>query len=155
MTIYSDNIRSDPQIVSGILARMVLDHLAHADRIAPITTIMNVIRLLEMYKHDSFATRSPQGVLQRRSMEIPHDPFPHEGHKLEVVKQAMQEAHQQVYGTMSKDEVTGSLERVLASIIKPGASSPQTELDQAQNFFRVLSDTLAKNISVGQAADAP
>lgn len=143
MAIHSARRQSDPRIVCGILAREVLASWPDHQAGQPLESedlkvyLTNLIRLLEMYRYDSFALRESPGVLVLRSNRTAHARYAHRVERLELVKQAFDSATNDVFPDHDKAQVIAQVTNVLRAMHSGAEVDPNNKAN-ARRFLESL-----------------
>ncbi len=138
MTIRSISSRGDPRVVCGLLAKEVLTTLEAQRLEAEDEFLINLIRLLDMYRYGTFKTRHPRGVLDRRPIKKRNllkrpDSMPR-------VQESLRAAHHAVFGVQkTEDEVSVLLTDILEKCRPNAPKEPtQEELISIRNFLEAF-----------------
>lgn len=144
MAIYSREQPSDPRILSGLLACEVIDALTrqrHDERSKAFIT--NLLRLVHMYRYDTFTPHRSRGVLDMSLSKNRTKRKKIEASRYEALRTAMEEAHREIYGDADKNLVSNALEKVLTAYKRDQIENvTQEETDRAREFLVYFSRTL-------------
>lgn len=141
MTIHSRESRVDARVTSGLLARSVLASLGTNERGSETDAIGNLVRLLEMYRHEAFSSPSYQGILERKSLDsIRHFPASH-AHSMGLVEAALRKAHTRAFDLRSREEVVDILEGTLRAFSE-GQNIDVANLERTKTFLSYFLEAL-------------
>lgn len=147
MALHSTNKRSDPKVVSGLLANEVLHRLANNQPEESRVFFDNFIRILEKYRYGSFIDLKPRGILDKRTDHKSRAESRNKNKSLDEIKNALNLAHQQVFNNKSKDEVVDYLKNVLKAVRDNQFDTVQIEdLDNTKDFIRIFCENVKHNI---------
>jgi len=138
MAIHSLERRSDPRVVCGLLASSVLKRLGHPGKDEDFAVFLrNLIRLLELYRFGTFSEHKHRGILQRGPLGANKSSDSFSSEAMSAVKDALEQAHKEVFGDQSSEYVANYLTGIFESL-ETGQHVEPDDLELARRFLEVL-----------------
>lgn len=147
MLISHSSRSSDPVVMSRIIARTMLQEMASSpENSASRISVINMLRLLEMYQFDSFRSRQPLGILEHhRSNELSTS----SGQSgFDRLRKALIAVHDGMLHGTERAEFSKRIGEALVKFIPPEQGQPVREPSQADielvtNFLEKLKVALS------------
>jgi hypothetical protein len=147
MTLLSMYKRDDSRTVYRILAEEAVNYFNHPKAGTENKILFtNLARLLERYRYDAFSYHVAPGILEvfKTENDMQRTNFGAASGKVNVIP-ALETAHANVYGTLSRDDVAQTLKRLLSRLAAskvPDDPNTDEDIANARRFFVALCEGL-------------
>jgi hypothetical protein len=139
MLVGEGSRRSNLRVLYGILAQSALKDFESEQPQAEHRNayLLNLIRLLEMYRYETLRQPSHRAVLDRRQSN--RNEANREKLEAEAIEQALRTAHEAIYPNQSRAEVVERLKAIFYRVIRDqvGPESGE-EIETAKRFLEAL-----------------
>jgi hypothetical protein len=141
MTIAERSQTSDLRVVYGLLANSALKELDHPANSTSEVYFVNLVRLLDMYKHGKFSGHRPHGVLESKPLRQYSLVNRDRGEK--DVRHALDVARRHADPSSETEPFVSSLRETLLTLARGNSKSVSTEsISLLKRFITKLAEEL-------------
>jgi hypothetical protein len=143
MSIAQQSLGPDLRVVYGLLASSALREIDEPANDSREVHLINLVRLLDMYRHGKLTSRTPHGVLQSKPIE--NSKFPRVDRGVADVERALDIARLAVRPTIDKDVFVAEFRNILLHMAEKEQpfTNPET-VELVKTFVAKLAEELVR-----------
>lgn len=139
MLISHSSRASDPVVMSRLIAKTMLQEIKESpEQSVSRISVVNMLRLLEMYRYNSFRARQPLGILEHARVDDLSTSI-----ELDRLREAIASVHRQLLPNETEAAFSTKVGEVMVKLMPEDRSAKPADVSLVRKFLKGLTKALS------------